>query len=151
MGTSSLFALSQEVARQSERSDLTVETEEDFDSQLEILKSAEAVGDVCWVWDWKEQKTLYMSPRYEEIWGRPRGLLFEETEDWHTAIHPEDRIRVEMAFVSLAPKDLYQEAYRIICPGGVVRWIQDRAIAIRDRYGKVRHIAGVSRDITCPA
>ena len=32
---------------------------------------AENIREVFWLLDWQEQKILYLSPAYEEVWGRP--------------------------------------------------------------------------------
>src|SRR5690606_33619805 len=40
------------------------------------------------------------------------------------------------------------EEYRIVRPDGRMRWIWDRAFAIRDRHGALVRVTGVAEDIT---
>ncbi len=114
-----------------------------------LQEMADNVRDVFWIFDWVGQKVIYVSPAYAAIWGRSVQALYERYEEWGDSIHPEDR---EFATASLGkavqtgggePRE-----YRIVRPDGTVRWVSDRAYAVRDANGSVCRVAGVAKDIT---
>jgi PAS domain S-box-containing protein len=90
---------------------------------------------------------LYVSPAYETIWGRSRETLYRHTRSWLEAVHPEDRERLQPAIPNLT-KGEFDEEFRIIQPGGKVRWVHGRVFPIRDERGKVYRVAGIVDDIT---
>jgi PAS domain S-box-containing protein len=92
-----------------------------------------------------EQAVLYVSPAYEEIWGRKCAGLYDGTEIWADTIHPEDCERVPVDYEG---KDEHEFEYRIVKPDGTIRWIQNRVFPVRDETGQVYRLAGVSDDIT---
>ncbi|MFN7096060.1 MAG: hypothetical protein ACK4PR_00650 [Gammaproteobacteria bacterium] len=52
---------------------------------------AENSHDVIWVRSPDYKKQLYLSPVYEQIWGRPCKELYEHPEYWETFLHPDDK------------------------------------------------------------
>lgn len=91
---------------------------------------------------------IYVSPAYEEVWGRTCQSLYENPRNWMEAIHSEDRERVSKAFFGGAAEKGFDEEYRIVRPDGSVRRIRDRGFPIRDDQGRVHRIAGLAEDIT---
>lgn len=107
----------------------------------------EHIREVFWVTTPDKEEMLYISPGYEEIWGRTRQQLYDAPKSWVDAIHPEDRDRVKRALPRQAKGD-YDVEYRIVRPNGEVRCIRDRAFPIQDDEGRVQRIAGIAEDIT---
>ncbi len=92
---------------------------------------------------------LYISPAYEEIWGRTTQSLYERPESWLEAIHPEDRDRIIAVYAtSLREKRDLDEEYRIIQPDGSERWVGVRSSFVFDEAGEPTSIAGIAEDIT---
>lgn len=92
---------------------------------------------------------LYISPAYEEVWGRTPQSLCEQPQTWLDSIHPKDRSRVEAALTRhLLLTQEFQEEYRIVRPGGSVRWVWVRGFQVRNSAGQVTRIAGIAEDIT---
>lgn len=116
-------------------------------SEERFRQLAENIHEVFWMSDPEKRSVLYVSPAYEMIWGRPAADVLTRSEDWLTAIHPDDRGRIERAALRQAAGD-YNEVYRIIRPDGTMRWIRDRAYPIRDAEGRVYRIVGTAEDIT---
>jgi two-component system cell cycle sensor histidine kinase/response regulator CckA len=60
---------------------------------------AEKIREVFWVTDPAKTRTLYVSPAYEETWGRTCASLYESPLSFVEAIHPDDReaVRARMA------------------------------------------------------
>jgi PAS domain S-box-containing protein len=91
---------------------------------------------------------IYVSPAYEEIWGRSCQDLYDRPVEWAEAIHDEDRERVMAAFFEGAATDGFDQEYRIVRPDGTARWIRDRGFPIRNEAGDVQRIAGIAEDVS---
>jgi len=109
---------------------------------------AESIGAVFRMVDALEGRMLYISPGYEEIWGRPCEILYESPRVWYDAIHAEDRDRMLEADLNLRKRGSYDEEYRIVRPNGSIRWVRDRAFTIRNEAGEMRRVGGIAEDIT---
>ena len=118
------------------------------DSQERFGQLAEHIREVFWITDITKHEMLYISPAYEEIWGRTCESLYKSPRDWLEAIHPEDRDWLQKAIGTKQATGEYDEIYRVLRPDGALRWIHDRAFPIRDTDGKVTQVAGVAEDIT---
>ena len=117
-------------------------------SEKRFRQLADNIREVFWMSDPAKNQMLYVSPAYEEVWGRTCQSLYDSARDWVEAIHPEDRKRVLEAALTKQVSGQYDEVYRIVRPDGTIRWIQDRAFPVRDDSGKVYRIVGIAEDIT---
>jgi PAS domain S-box-containing protein len=115
-------------------------------SEEKIRQLTEAIQDVFWVRS-LTQELLYVSPAYETIWGRSVESLYQNLASWREAIHPEDRDQAYTVNSEHLQEGLSVE-YRVVRPDGEIRWVQDRAFAVRDAQGQVYRIAGVAKDIS---
>lgn len=80
--------------------------------------------------------------------GRDPAMPFTYA-DMHAAIHPDDRDRVHVAIrASLTSGCDYDIEYRVVTPGGEVRWVAIRAQPAWLADGAMTGLAGVSIDIT---
>jgi len=118
------------------------------ESREQFRQLAEHIREVFWMTDPAKQCMLYISPGYEEIWGRSCESLYDSPQSWLDAIHPEDRPRVVEAATHKQVAGTYDEEYRIVRPDGTIRWICDRAFPVRDASGIVYRIVGFAEDIT---
>jgi two-component system sensor kinase FixL len=118
------------------------------DSEEQFRQLAEHIREVFWVHGVAEERLLYVSPAYEEIWGRPAQSFLERPLDWIEAVHPDDQPQVHAAHIAKLESGVLNEEYRIIRPDGTIRWIWDRGFPIRDASGYVYRIVGLAEDIT---
>ena len=118
------------------------------ESEERFRQLAENIQDVFWLTDLTTNRMLYVSPAYEEIWGRSRANLSASPRKWLDAIHPEDRELVFGSATASQPGGIYDKEYRIVRPDGSIRWIRDRAFPVANATGEVDRVAGVARDIT---
>ncbi|MDZ7645225.1 MAG: PAS domain-containing protein [Woeseiaceae bacterium] len=122
--------------------------EEDLRKSEERFRQlTENIREVFWLTDPEKSRMLYVSPSYEETWGRSRDALYDDPLNWMDAIHPDDRARVRAAASRQADGN-YHEVYRIVRPDGGIRWISDRAFPVRDSDGRIYRIAGLAEDVT---
>jgi diguanylate cyclase (GGDEF)-like protein/PAS domain S-box-containing protein len=107
----------------------------------------ENVAAVFWIRSLADDEVLYVGPAYEEVWGRPVEALYASPHAWLDAIHPDDRQLVKDAAFTGAP-DQYEAEYRIVRPDGSIRWIHDRAFAIRGGVDRPGVVTGMAEDVT---
>lgn len=117
------------------------------DSERRFRQLAENIEEVFWLRDPESEEMLYVSPAYEDVWGRPVADLYEDPGAWVRAIHPNERERVRELVIRDAATSFDQE-YRIVRPDGEVRWIRDRAFPVRNENDEVYRVAGVAQDVT---
>ncbi len=117
-------------------------------SEERFRELAENIQEVFWLTDPARNEMLYVSPAYETIWGRTCESLYASPRTWLDSIHPDDRKRVIEAVATKQTNGTYDEEYRIRRPDGEIRWIHDRAFAVRDSFGAVTRVVGVAVDVT---
>jgi PAS domain S-box-containing protein len=118
-------------------------------SEEQFRQLTENIQQVFWMISLREPYPLvYISERYEQVWGRPVENLYKNPTDWIEAVHPEDRDRVKAAFERLTQTGHMESQYRVLRPDGAVRWVHARGFPIVDRQGMVYRAAGVVDDIT---
>jgi PAS domain S-box-containing protein len=109
---------------------------------------AEHIREVFWMSTPDKQNILYVSPGYEEVWGRSRESLYQRPSSFLDAIYPEDRDRVVGALPLQVKEGGYCEDYRVVRPDQSIRWIRDRAFPVRDEAGHVYRVVGLAEDVT---
>lgn len=120
------------------------------DSEQKFRQLAETISEVFWIANLDLTAMHYVSPAYEQIWGRSCESLYRNPRSWAQAIHPEDRNRVREAFELQRGSRQFNIEYRIVRPDGSVRWILDRAFPMRDAEGKPTGLLGIAKDISQP-
>lgn len=123
-------------------------TEEDLkESERRFRAITETVEDVFWLSTPGIEKILYVNSAYERIWGRSRESLYQNSQNFIEAIHPEDRIKVARE-IQEHIQGRWNVEYRIIRPDGSIRWIMDRGYPIHNEQGEVVRMTGTAKDIT---
>src|SRR5260370_18737963 len=101
-----------------------------------------------WMQEGGWKRTLYVSPTYEEIWGRTCQSLYEQPRSWIDSVHPDDR---DLVFAHLEEPvgGLSRDTeFRVTRPDGSIRWGRCRAFPVKNQAGEVHRIAGLAEDIT---
>jgi len=124
-------------------------TAELLSEAIELFRQVtENIADVFWVTDATKSQVEYISPGFEQIWGKCCEELQASPTLWQQGIHPEDRERVTRAMFRKQPRGDYDEEYRVVRPDGALRWVHDRAFPVKDENGAVYRIVGIAEDIT---
>ena len=137
-----------ELRVQARTADLAAANEALVESQDRFRQMAENIPEVFWFSNPAMTHIIYVSPAYQEIWGRTCQSLYENPGTWFEAIHPEDRPRVRQIFKKPIPEAGYEHSYRVVRPEGTVRWVVDRGVPVPDNAGRFHRLVGVVRDIT---
>jgi PAS domain S-box-containing protein len=117
-------------------------------SEERFREMAERIEDVFYITELDTGRWVYVSPAYEQVWGRPLAELYAQPAQWTGAIVPEDRAMVLAAREQLAHGREYRLDYRIRHPDGSLRWIGDRSYLLREPVGEMKRAVGVAMDIT---
>ena len=118
------------------------------ESEERFRQLAENIRDVFFLVDISDERLLYVSPAYEEIWGESRASVYANPVSWRNVIHADDKDRVAKSHAERIQTGRYDFEYRIVRRDGSIRWISDRAFPILDKSGRLQRIAGVAADIT---
>lgn len=116
------------------------------ESEARFRQLAENIQEVFWLSDAAVNQILYISPAYEQIWGRSVESINTDPKSFVNAIHPDDRQRVANNLAQ--PNRPFEIEYRVVQPSGEIRWIRDRGFPIFDASGNVTRRAGLAQDIT---
>jgi PAS domain S-box-containing protein len=109
---------------------------------------AENIRDVIYMGPTTTDERHYVSPAYEEIWGRSCDSLYQNPMSWMEAIHPDDRTQAQSRFDRQMQGESTVSEYRIRTPDNQEKWIQDRAFPVRDQNGQLIRFGGISTDIS---
>jgi two-component system, cell cycle sensor histidine kinase and response regulator CckA len=119
------------------------------DSEEKFRQLAQNISDVFWMTSPDLQQVHYVSPAYEQMWGRSAASLYEHPQQWAEAIVAEDRERVFATFNRMMADELSVSVeFRIVRPDGQVRVIHSRGFQVRDVAGKLIRLTGIATDIT---
>src|SRR6476661_6106450 len=93
---------------------------------------------------------MQLSSACAEIFGLPEGTLEMTTTEWRSRIHPQDKSRMftERRQAYAERRSELVDDFRVIRPGGAVRWIEARARVTYDDLGRVYRKFGVYIDVT---
>ena len=110
---------------------------------------AENIKEIFWVTNALGTVPVYVSPAYEQIYGRTVESLFANPNQFFEATHEDDRqILADSIRHQRTVKFTCEIEYRIRRPGGEIRWLWARLSSIVDKSGKITGLCGVTRDIS---
>jgi PAS domain S-box-containing protein len=118
------------------------------ESEERFRQLAEHIREVFFVMDPVQHRMIYVSPIWEEVWGRPVEEVYRKPMMWLATVDPQDRDSVLASQRALLQGKPSSDTFRILRPDGTTRWIRGRAFPINDSSGAVTRIVGVAEDIT---
>ncbi len=125
------------------------ETERDLRASEERFHQlATSIREVFWLMSLEGDEFFYLSPGYDEIWGRSRMDLMAAPMSWVESIYPDDIEQVIAHFERQKLGDSVEYEFRMVRPDGEIRWIHARAFPVDDENGVPYRVAGFALDIT---
>ncbi|EIK51704.1 sensory box protein [Stutzerimonas stutzeri TS44] len=108
------------------------------------------VNAVLWAFDWQAQRMVYVSPAYEQIFGRSAALLLADYGEWRNSIYPDDLDYAQKSLLEVLDEGAVEtREYRIIRGDGQLRWLSDKCfLGRRAENGQGPIIVGIAEDIT---
>src|SRR5216684_1915584 len=123
--------------------------EGELEALRERLRSiVSTLPDVVWSVAVPSREILYVSPSTATVFGRTQKQVYENRTLWGEPIHPEDRPRMMTLWQNAVVDETFEAEYRIVKPGGEIRWIHGRGRFAGDAAGYIVRVDGISRDIT---
>lgn len=115
------------------------------EEQLRFVTEAAEIG--YWHCDVATDE-IEWSPRCRELVGiQEEGLMTRAR--FLAAVHPDDRERVEAALEgALVGKGEYDIEFRVVKPGGEVRWVHGKGRTTFDEQGAPVRLGGIALDVT---
>ncbi len=117
-------------------------------SESRFRQMAENIQEIFWLLDPQTLEVLYVSPAFEQICERTLASLYSHPVSYRELIHPNDSSRVLAALEDLRNTEHFQEEFRIVCPSGVMKWVDVRGFTAKDGLGQVTALVGTAQDIT---
>ena len=117
-------------------------SEQRFRQMLEHLDDAVCVAEP------ETLRPVFVNRAYERIWGRSPESLYERSDSWTDAIHPDDRWRLDAGLERWADTARFDQELRILRPDGELRWVRARAFPIVGEDGEWLLLAGMGEDVT---
>jgi two-component system cell cycle sensor histidine kinase/response regulator CckA len=118
------------------------------DNAEQFQELANHLHQVFWIKDAVDTRTLYVSPAFEQIWGRTCQSIYDDPASFRESIHPDDRKLVPGSMTDKDQSGGFDGEYRILRPDGTIRWIWARDYPVRDANGHLKRLVGIAEDIT---
>lgn len=142
VGERQVAAVARDITEQERAEQALTESEQRF------RELAENITEVFWALDVQTEKVTYVSPAYEEVWGRARARLYHRPLAWLRNVHGPDRPAVKR-LIRHARKGLACDArLRLDREDGSLRWVWNRVFPIRDADDKLVRLVGLAEDVT---
>ena len=118
------------------------------ENERRLRLAMEAAGVGTWQWDSTTRKVTW-TEEVSEIFGFTADKFGHTFESYMELVHPEDRERVEDALrLAVVSGGEFEYDYRVVQPGGSIRWVITRGDVQRDAKGNLIGMLGASLDVT---
>jgi PAS domain S-box-containing protein len=117
------------------------------ESEERFRQLAENIHEVFLLTTPGHEEMIYLSPAYEQVWGRTRQSGYDKSHTFLDTVYLEDREWLS-AVLKEEVQDEQEKEYRIVRPDETVRWIRSRTFPVRNEVGEIYRIAGIAEDIT---
>lgn len=118
------------------------------ESETRFRQMAESIRDVFYLADPVTMQQLYVSPAFEELWGRPLKDVYDNPQVIFDAIVPEDLPYAQAMTQRTLRGERLVADFRIRRPDGQVRWMRSHNFPVFDSQGRFFRVAGLVEDIT---
>ncbi|HYT95128.1 MAG TPA: EAL domain-containing protein [Gemmataceae bacterium] len=119
------------------------------ESEERYALAARGANDGLWDWNLQTNEISY-SPRWKTMLGYDEAEIGTRPEEWFGRIHVDDSDRVQAALTDhrQGRTPHYECEQRMLHKDGAYRWVLSRGVAVRDRHGRTKRMAGSQTDIT---
>ncbi len=117
-------------------------------SEARFREMADNIDEVFYNRDARTGRVLYISPCYQNIWGRSCQSLYADPASYIDAVVPEDRHMLELADQRNKGGLQAEVEYRISSTDGQERWIADHSWPVMSPAGVLERVVGTALDIT---
>jgi PAS domain S-box-containing protein len=136
------MAVTEDVSLQTNSRKEHLEIENRFRQLVDNIESA------FWLASSDGSETIYLSPKFEKIFGRSIKSLYNKPKSFIDSIHPDDLDIVQKNRIQRIHDNNYDVEYRVVDDQKNIRWLWSRAFAVKDQTGTVVRTAGIIEDIS---
>jgi PAS domain S-box-containing protein len=123
-----------------------------LDQAKDRLRATLSTSGVMASWDWSTaERRIIGDARFAALY----GLREEEAArgvspgTFFSIIHPQDQPRIRLAIGGLLlGAEVFSKEYRVVLPGGAIRWVHARGRCYRDDHDLAGHFMGTLVDIS---
>ena len=113
-----------------------------------LVAALDASGTGTFRWDPATGEFLEFDDRLRRLFGFRPDEPVRTTEDILARVHPDDATALASAVAACREGADFEMEYRVVRPGGEVRWLYDRAGMVRAGGGGPLYLVGACTDIT---
>ena len=117
------------------------------ESETRFRQLVDNLDSVFWLGEVGPTKAIYVSPAFERIWAMSREEHYRDPLAHLGRVHPDD-LEIFRRAQGRLPDAAFDLQFRVVHPGGAVRWLQARGVPIPEQPGAPRRIAGIATDVT---
>lgn len=117
-----------------------------FEGEPSFKQVMHKIKQVVWILDLRNDRILYVSPAFEDIWGRSCESFYSDPFILIESVHPEDRVKVLSA--NLDDSKPVDQSYRILRPDGSQRWVSTHSFGIGEEGKDASYQISIAQDIT---
>jgi two-component system, cell cycle sensor histidine kinase and response regulator CckA len=127
-----------------------VRSEQALEQHRAFLEKAQEVAHIgSWVADFDGSGRLGWSLETHRIFGVPAGQFAGHVDGFFALVHKDDLDALRRSYAAaVASGTTYDVEHRIVRSDGEVRWVHERADALRDEAANVVRMVGTVQDIT---
>jgi diguanylate cyclase (GGDEF)-like protein/PAS domain S-box-containing protein len=119
------------------------------DTETKLRLAIDIGGLGFWEWDVRTDE-VFFSPQWKRHLGYKDDELQHRFEEWRSRVHPDDAPHVmeKLGHHLQSEEDDYRVQFRFRHRDGSWRWIEARALTMRDEHGRPLRMVGTHIDIT---
>jgi PAS domain S-box-containing protein len=118
------------------------------ESEERFRQLTDNIRDVFWIGNSDLSEILYLSPAFENVWGKSAESLYRAPRSFIDLVVAEDRNIVVAGLSRLTAGEPADAEFRIRRPDGEIRWLWIRTFPIRNAAGELYRTAGLTTDVT---
>ncbi|MFN7086574.1 MAG: PAS domain S-box protein [Burkholderiales bacterium] len=121
------------------------------ESEERFRQFSDSINVGFWILDLNPRRVVYVNRAFTRISGLEADAVYRGAGPGADVVHEEDRPAVKQAFeqwLQAQPSACLEIDYRIVRPGGEIRWIHDYGVKLQNAEGETFRILGISEDIT---
>ncbi len=122
--------------------------EEAIEKEEKLRQIIDNYEGLFWLRAADTHKILYISPGYEEVFGKTAESLYEDPASFLDNIHEEDKARIGKDYETFKLTGQFNTEYRMHSANGSIRWITTRTFPVKNAQGETIRYAGIAGDIT---
>lgn len=104
--------------------------------------------DVFWCFSPDMKSLIYVSPAYENIWGRSMERLKSNPYDWLEVVVDTDKEKVNVFLDTLLRQEMAYVQYHILRSDNTVKVIYHTGFQVKNEQGELTSVIGLATDMT---